>query len=58
MQQWYRLCSRKAKDKLSKKSISYCGAKMWNELPLELKANSLSLNTFKTLLRDRSRLNS
>ena len=41
-----------------KKSISYCGAKMWNELPVELKANSLSLNTFKTLLRDRSRLNS
>ena len=41
-----------------KKSISYCGAKMWNELPVEMKGNSLSLNTYKTLLRDRSRLNS
>ena len=41
-----------------KKSISYCGAKMWNELPVELNGNSLSQNTFKTLLRDRSRLNS
>ena len=41
-----------------KRTISYCGAKMWNELPVELKANSLSLNTFKTFLRDRSRLNS
>ena len=41
-----------------KKSISYCGAKMWNELPVELNGNNLSQNTFKTLLRDRSRLNS
>ena len=40
------------------KSIIYCSEKMWNELPVELKGNSLSLNTFKTLLRDRSRLNS
>ena len=37
-----------------KKSVSYCGAKMWNELPVELNANSLSLNTFKTLPRDRA----
>ena len=37
-----------------KKGVSYCGAKMWNELPVELKANSLSLNTFKTLPRDRA----
>ena len=41
-----------------KKKISYYGAKMWNDSPVELKDNSLSLNTFKTLLRDRSRLNS
>ena len=40
-----------------KKSISYSGVKIWNELPVELKSNCLSLNAFKTLLRDRPQHN-
>ena len=50
---------KKPRTNFLKKSISYCGAKMWNELPVELKGNSLPFkNTFKTLLRDKSRPNS
>ncbi len=30
-----------------KKSISYSDVKIWNELPVELKSNCLSLNAFK-----------
>ncbi len=44
----------KPKTNFQKKSISFSGAKTWNELPVELKSNCLSLNAFKTLLRDRS----
>ena len=49
---------KKPRTNILKKSVSYYSAKMWNELPVELKGNCLSLNTFKTLLRDRSWLNS
>ena len=39
-----------------KKSISYSSAKTRNDLPVKLKSSCWSLNAFKTLLRDRSRL--
>ncbi len=47
----------KPKTNFLKKSISYSGVKIWNELPVELKSNCLSLNAFKTLLRDRPQRN-
>ena len=47
----------KPKTNFFKKSISYSGVKIWNELPVELKSNCLSLNAFKTLLRDRPQRN-
>ncbi len=47
----------KPKTNFKKKSISYSGVKMWNELLVELKSNCLSLNAFKTLLRDRPQHN-
>ncbi len=33
------------------------GVKIWNELSVEVKSNCLSLNAFKTLLRDRPQHN-
>ena len=36
-----------------KKSISYSGAKTWNDLPRSLKASNISSGQFRTLLRDR-----
>ena len=36
-----------------KKSISYLGAKVWNDLPNHLKDEKIPLGRFKTLHRDR-----
>ena len=33
-----------------KKSISYSGAKCWNDLPTDLKSNTLTMNQFRAIL--------
>ena len=45
-------CLQKPKTNFMKKSISYAGAKIWNDLPNELKQSAKSLSRFKALLRD------
>ena len=41
----------KPKTEHMKKSISYSGAKLWNNLPSEVR-NSVSINTFNSLISD------
>ena len=41
----------KPKTEYMKKSISYSGAKLWNNLPSEVR-NSISINTFNSLISD------
>ncbi len=33
-----------------KKSISYSGAKCWNDLPTDLRSNTLTMNQFRAIL--------
>ena len=41
-----------AKTNFLKKSISYSGAKCWNNLPNEIKAKEMTMGQFKTFLRE------
>ena len=40
----------KPKRNFMKKSISYSGAKCWNDLPTDLKSNTLTMNQFRAIL--------
>ena len=40
----------KSKTNFLKKSISYSGAKCWNNLPNEIKAKEMTMGQFKTFL--------
>ena len=42
----------KPKTNFLKKSISYSGAKCWNNLPNEIKAKEMTMGQFKTFLRE------
>ena len=42
----------KPKTNFLKKSISYSGAKCWNNLPNEIKAKEMTMGEFKTFLRE------
>ena len=40
----------KPKRNFMKKGISYSGAKCWNDLPTDLKSNTLTMNQFRAIL--------
>ena len=42
----------KPKTNFLKKSISYSGAKCWNNLPNEIKVKEMTMGQFKTFLRE------
>ena len=48
----------KPKTNFLKKSMSYAGAKCWNDLPLYIKVNEMTIKQFKAMLREKAILTS